>query len=101
MCTHLENTILSVELSTGRIVERDRLVVLKLDVELDREVVLDRNVVFDHNVVDPLVDVLADVVSSDVSALIDSSDVSALVDSWNNLKSFKESLSIYSDNKYS
>jgi hypothetical protein len=75
--------------------------VLKLDVELDREVVLDRNVVFDHNVVDPLVDVLADVVSSDVSALIDSSDVSALVDSWNNLKSFKESLSIYSDNKYS
>jgi hypothetical protein len=34
-------------------------------------------------------------------ALVDSSDVSALVDSWNNLKSFKESLSIYSDNKYS
>jgi hypothetical protein len=43
--------------------------------------VLDRNVVFDHNVVDPLVDVLADVVSSDVSALVDSFDVSALFDS--------------------
>ena len=80
-CTNLEIITPFVEFSTGRIVERDRVVVLELDVELDREVVLDQDVVLDHDVVDLLVDVSADVVSSDVSALIDSSDVSALVDS--------------------
>jgi len=80
-CTNLEIITPFVEFSTGRIVERDRVVVLDLDVVLDREVVLDRDVVLDRKVVDPLVDVSADVVSSDVSALVDSSDVSALVDS--------------------
>jgi len=80
-CTNLEIITPFVEFSTGRIVERDRVVVLELDVELDREVVLDRDVVLDREVVDPLVDVSADVVSSDVSADVDSSDVSALADS--------------------
>jgi|LakMenE18May11ns_1017448.scaffolds.fasta_scaffold8836638_1 hypothetical protein len=80
-CTNLEIITPFVEFSTGRLVERDRVVVLEFDVELDREVVLDRDVVLDREVVDPLVDVSANVVSSDVSALLDSSDVSALVDS--------------------
>ncbi len=80
-CTNLEIITPFVEFSTGRLVERDRVVMLDLDVELDREVVLDRNVVLDREVVDPLVDVSANVVSSDVSALLNSSDVSALVDS--------------------
>ena len=98
--THLENSILSVALSTGRIVERDRDVVLdRRDVELDRAVVLVQDVEVE---VDPFVDVSAvDVSAVDVSALVDSFDVSALVDSSNNLKLFKDSLSIYSDNKYS
>ena len=73
--THLENSILSVELSTGRIVERDQLVVLDLDVELDREVVLVRDVELD---VDPCVDVSAvDVSANDVLAADVSSDVSS------------------------
>ncbi len=80
-CTNLEIMTPFVEFSTGRLVERDRVVVLEFDVELDREVVLDRDVVLDREVVDPLVDVSAYVVSSDVSALLDLSDVSALVDS--------------------
>ncbi len=71
-CTNLE-IITPLEFSTGRLVERDRVVVLDLDVVLDREVVLDRDVVLDREVVDPLVDVSANVVSSDVSALLDSS----------------------------
>ena len=86
-CTHLENTILSVELSTGRIVERDQLVVLDLDVELDREVVLVRNVELD---VDPSVDVSAvdvsavDVSANDVSANdVLAADVSSDVSSYN------------------
>ena len=44
-CTHLEEIILLVEISTGRTVERDRDVVLdRRDVELDRDVVLVRDV---------------------------------------------------------
>jgi hypothetical protein len=81
-CTHLENTILSVELSTGRIVERDQLVVLDLDVELDREVVLVRDVELD---VDPCLDVSAvDVSANDVSANdVLAADVSSDVSSYN------------------
>ena len=80
-CTNLEIKTPCVEFSTGPIVERDRLVVLDLDVELDREDVLDRDVVLDREVVDPLVNVSTNVVSSDVSADVDLSDVSADVDS--------------------
>ena len=80
-CANLEIITPFVEFSTGRIVERNRVVVLDLDVELDREVLLDRDVVLDRDIVDPFVDVSADVVLSDVSADVDSSDVSALVDS--------------------
>ena len=80
-CTHLEEIILLVEISTGRTVERDRDVVLdRRDVELDRDVVLVRDVEVE---VDPFVDVSAvdvsavDVSAVDVSAVVVSSDVSS------------------------
>ncbi len=75
-CTHLEKTIPLVELSTGRIVERNRDVVVdRWDVVLDRDVVLVRDVEVD---VDPFVDVSAiDVSAVDVSAVDMSSDVSS------------------------
>ena len=75
-CTHLEEIILLVEISTGQTVERDRDVVLdRRDVELDRDVVLVRDVEVE---VDPFVDVSAvDVSAVDVSAVVVSSDVSS------------------------